>query len=89
MSIRNVNVDRKRMGDLVPRIPRCWDCRSYPRGGRSRGHCVLLGQMVRGATENRSCFSPHLNPQAPPNRFELEEAEAIKAIEARRRKARE
>lgn len=35
---------------------RCWDCVSYPKGGRARGECVLIGQMVNGRSENRPCF---------------------------------
>jgi len=37
---------------------RCWDCRHYPKGGRSRGTCVLHGQMVAGLTEGKPCFAP-------------------------------
>lgn len=35
---------------------RCWDCVSYPPGGRSRGACSLTGTMVNGRSENRPCF---------------------------------
>lgn len=39
----------------TPHVPRCWDCVSYPVGGRSRGHCTLRGQMAYGATEQLPC----------------------------------
>jgi len=35
---------------------RCWNCANYPKGGRSRGHCTLLGVMVQGAASDRECF---------------------------------
>lgn len=35
---------------------RCWDCASYPKGGRVRGRCALKGQKVNGATMNMPCF---------------------------------
>ena len=35
---------------------RCWDCVSYPKGGRGRGECVLIGEIVMGRNENRPCF---------------------------------
>ena len=28
--------------------PRCWDCISYPKGGRMRGKCTLRGLIVLG-----------------------------------------
>ncbi len=37
-------------------VSRCWDCWSYPPGGRGRGECVLIGQMVNGRNEGRKCF---------------------------------
>lgn len=37
-------------------IPRCFDCTSFPKQGRSRGHCTLRGVMVYGS-ENQSCFT--------------------------------
>lgn len=43
---------------LLPHIPRCWDCSSYPPSGRVRGHCALKGDMVNGRSENRPCFLP-------------------------------
>lgn len=42
---------------LTPRRA-CWDCVNYPKGGRSRGHCTLLGLMVSGEAENKECFRP-------------------------------
>ncbi len=35
---------------------RCWDCANYPKGGRSRGHCTLKGDMVQGIATDRPCF---------------------------------
>ena len=35
---------------------RCWDCISYPKGGRSRGECILKGDMVNGRSESRPCW---------------------------------
>ncbi len=40
----------------APRTPRCFDCLNYPRGGRSRGHCTLKGEMVYGISADRPCF---------------------------------
>lgn len=40
---------------VVEVIPRCWDCANYPKGGRSRGACTLIGEMVRGASQ-KPCF---------------------------------
>lgn len=42
-----------------PAVPsRCWDCRHYPKGGRSRGTCALQGIMVNGLDTDKSCFNP-------------------------------
>ena len=35
----------------------CWECRSYPKSGRSRGKCAASGQTVNGRDE-RQCFEP-------------------------------
>ena len=42
---------------LPPSI-RCWDCVSYPAGGRARGECILAGVIVCGITAGRECFRP-------------------------------
>jgi hypothetical protein len=38
-------------------VPRCWDCVSYPKGGRARGECSLVGQIVNGRSKDRPCFT--------------------------------
>lgn len=35
---------------------RCYDCISYPKGGKARGECVLAEQIVNGRSKNRPCF---------------------------------
>jgi len=40
----------------VEPTPRCWDCASYPKGGRGRGKCSLVGEVVNGRTADRPCF---------------------------------
>ncbi len=40
----------------VVQAPCCFDCLDYPKGGRSRGECVLQGLIVNGRTENKPCF---------------------------------
>lgn len=42
----------------VPQVPRCWDCREYPAGGRSTGLCRANGLAVAGITAERTCFRP-------------------------------
>lgn len=37
-------------------VTRCFDCAKYPKHGRRRGTCALIGAMVSGMTENRDCF---------------------------------
>jgi len=37
---------------------RCFDCVNYPKGGRSRGECTLIGEVVRGSNKDRKCFIP-------------------------------
>lgn len=37
----------------------CFDCASYPAGGRSRGRCTLIGTMVNGLGQ-RHCFWPRV-----------------------------
>lgn len=49
-------VDKPTQDPTPPPVNRCWDCVSYPKGGRSRGDCTLLGVMVCGQTANRPCF---------------------------------
>ena len=43
---------------VVPETGRCFDCASYPRGGRARGACTVHGVVVRGMSE-RACFVRH------------------------------
>jgi len=57
------NQDRlwKSLGGKTPppkgeSVPRCWDCRYYPRGGRVRGICALHKAQVTGSTERRECW---------------------------------
>ena len=40
----------------VPQTPCCFDCVCYPKGGRSRGECTLIGEMVNGRSLDRPCF---------------------------------
>ena len=44
----------------VVSAPRCWDCQSFPKGGRSRGHCTLKDVIVSGIDANRGCFMPRI-----------------------------
>ena len=39
----------------VNKLLRCFDCANYPKGGRSRGHCTLWGEVVRGV-EVKTCL---------------------------------
>lgn len=41
----------------VEHVPRCWDCRHYPKGGRNRGKCALRGEHVNGRSERQACFA--------------------------------
>ena len=34
----------------------CWDCVSYPIGGKARGRCALLHRLVYGSGKDLSCF---------------------------------
>jgi hypothetical protein len=45
----------------LPAAPACWDCANYPTGGRNRGDCTLIGEMVRGGSV-RACFTARRKP---------------------------
>ncbi len=40
----------------APADTRCWQCVNYPRTGRGRGACTLIGEMVQ-STSQRPCFA--------------------------------
>ena len=42
----------------------CYDCVNYPRGGRGRGECTPMGEIVRGSNKDRECFRPR-SPNNP------------------------
>lgn len=56
-------------GPREPKPPRrepsglCWDCRHYPKHGRSRGTCAKLDITVPGSA-SRPCFEDRGAPHA-------------------------
>lgn len=40
----------------APALPRCWDCRHFPKGGRARATCRLNGLKVNGVRLAPPCF---------------------------------
>ena len=42
---------------IIPEpVDRCYDCVNFPKGGRNRGECTLIGEIVRGSNKDRPCF---------------------------------
>jgi hypothetical protein len=61
-SPRNQSILWKALAPPTPKITpaavveRCWDCKFYPKGGRSTGSCFILERTVSGITPAPACF---------------------------------